>query len=397
MSEIVTVKIGESYKTIPVSSSQDILQTFVARSSRLYYFAFKPKVIKNNDNIYFELYNSDEDLLHQEIVGVNQLIDDYYIVSFSENLLLSIGNVYFIRIYSDISNAVALWYGYRTIPYLETLFVGGARKIGVLDCKFGFSADGYIFDVEDYSIDNDIPTNKIKTNTSIRKGSEFAFLYRGNYNYNENSYGYNNIETVEGLVSVVVNATSNPLPTIDSILFQTYKQVEIVIVDNNLDEQTYFALNNKCLKLRRDGIDIKIVSMPEFVNDAKAFNAGGSFTIGEYILFITGKTSLYCNYIELTMAENVDCCYTDFIYGYEKFKSFEISEMNYRKVACSTATALIRREIFEGFDITLNNYYDWLFFVQIFDKEHTFKYISLVLYVVTERFGMLIICDEKID
>jgi L-malate glycosyltransferase len=93
------------------------------------------------------------------------------------------------------------------------------------------------------------------------------------------------IKRVQNLVSIVIscyNVSSYIGDCLDSIFGQTYKQKEVIIVDDHSTDGTYRVIE-KWIKQKNPEFDITICQLPRNVGFAGALNTGYALSKGEYI------------------------------------------------------------------------------------------------------------------
>lgn len=92
----------------------------------------------------------------------------------------------------------------------------------------------------------------------------------------------------KGLVSVVIptyRRTHTLLRTVESVLFQTYRQIEVLIVNDNEPGDSYSKNLCKMLTCVTD-TRVKLIEQERHINGAAARNAGIRVARGEFISFL---------------------------------------------------------------------------------------------------------------
>ncbi len=189
---------------------------------------------------------------------------------------------------------------------------------------------------------------------------------------------------IEGLVSVVIPTykRSDMLPrAIQSVLSQTYKDIEILIVDDNTPGD---AFSNKVKELvgSYNNERIRYIGQAEHVNGAKARNEGIKASNGEYIAFLDDddewKEDKITKQINL-MNDNPECggcsCLYEIFSGdlcIRKHKSYSGEDLQYkvfsREVAVCTPTVIVKKNVLDKcrcFDINLKRHQDLQFLIDV--------------------------------
>lgn len=73
---------------------------------------------------------------------------------------------------------------------------------------------------------------------------------------------------------------------IDSVLAQTYKEIEVLVVDDNIAGDEYSTALHKIIKSYNGDSRVILVTQPKHINGAEARNAGVRASHGEYIAFL---------------------------------------------------------------------------------------------------------------
>ena len=167
---------------------------------------------------------------------------------------------------------------------------------------------------------------------------------------------------------------------IDSVLSQTYKNIEICVVDDNVPGDEYsIALQNVLKQYKTDG-RVRYISQEKHINGAVARNAGIKAARGEYIAFlddddewlptkiekqisillsdasIGGVTSLWMQCKEGIVTRHCPAYTTD---------NFQFKVLS-RQISVFSSTVLIRKSVidkFRGFDGDLIRHQDLQFLV----------------------------------
>lgn len=188
-------------------------------------------------------------------------------------------------------------------------------------------------------------------------------------------------ETIRGLVSCVIpsHKRSDTLKrAIDSVLNQTYKKIEVLVVDDNEKGDKWDIELKKIIK-EYDDKRVRLISQPRHVNGAMARNYGIKESLGEYIAFLDDDDEWEKDKIEKQLmlqkkekADVVVCLWTTFKDGKEIRKAplYEVDDIQFkilsRSVSVYTSTVLIKKKaiyLFGGFDETLIRHQDLQFLV----------------------------------
>jgi glycosyltransferase involved in cell wall biosynthesis len=165
------------------------------------------------------------------------------------------------------------------------------------------------------------------------------------------------------LVSVIIpayNAEDNIIKTIDSVICQDYKNIEIIVVNDGSQDGTQLVLE----KYEREIITINTINN----GVAKARQIGLSASSGKYILFLDSDDTLLPNSITLLMnsADNdnsidvivgqseVECLKKNTVKtNFKKIKDNALENFLYENYPFTFWPALYRKTLFEN--IPLNN------------------------------------------
>lgn len=178
----------------------------------------------------------------------------------------------------------------------------------------------------------------------------------------------NNKETI--LVSVIMpvfNSERFISNSIDSVLSQTFKNIELIIVDDCSTDNTVNIINNYAKKDKR----IKLILKDKNTGVADSRNLAISESKGKYIAFIDSDDVWYNNKIEkqVIVAENTSCdivyCSYSMIdeYGNKNHNDFIVSETtNYEDMLVrsvfSCSTVLLKKSVANNYSFNKNYYHE---------------------------------------
>lgn len=186
------------------------------------------------------------------------------------------------------------------------------------------------------------------------------------------------------IVSVVIPTYKriDTLPrAIDSVLNQTFGNLEVLIVDDNIPGSEF---SRQVVKLIKDYSErdsrVKYVGQKEHFNGAMARNVGVYASRGEYIAFLDDDDEWLPDKLKKQvdildrekMVGGVSCLYTIFLAGKEIRRCASYSDVNLqlnvllRRVAIYTSTFICRKNLFleaGGFDINLGRHQDLQMFI----------------------------------
>jgi glycosyltransferase involved in cell wall biosynthesis len=188
---------------------------------------------------------------------------------------------------------------------------------------------------------------------------------------------------VEGLVSCVIPSykrCDTVTRAIDSVLAQTYKNIEICLVDDNVPGDEYSLRLQEALKKYEKDDRVRYIAQEKHINGAVARNVGIKAAKGEFIGFLDDDDEWLPEKIERQMKvlqENPSIDAVSVLWSiYENKKivrrctPYTAENLQFkvflREVAIYTSTILIKKiaiDKFGGFDESLLRHQDLQFFV----------------------------------
>jgi glycosyltransferase involved in cell wall biosynthesis len=190
--------------------------------------------------------------------------------------------------------------------------------------------------------------------------------------------------TVSVIIPTYQHATALPA-CLDSVLVQTYSDMQIIVVDDGSTDATQDVLSHYTGR-------ITIIQQENQGSNA-ARNNGAAQATGTLLLFCDADVVLEPNCVARMVQALADhptasYAYSAFVFGWKKFPLWEFSAEKLRKENYIHTTSLIRREHFPGFDVTLKRMQDWDLWLTMLERQHTGVWIPDVLFrvsVVQER------------
>ena len=192
---------------------------------------------------------------------------------------------------------------------------------------------------------------------------------------------------------------------IDSVLSQTYKEIEVLVVDDNIKGDEYCIALKDILAKYKDDERVKLITQPIHINGAEARNAGIRAAQGEWIAFLDDDDEWLPSKIEKqikALQAHPECmgasCYYNEYYKGQLFHTcppYSADNLNFkvftRQVAMYTPTLIMRKDKileFGGFDNSLQRHQDLQLLV-----EFTFRNKMLVVPEILVK----VHCDSLIN
>lgn len=145
---------------------------------------------------------------------------------------------------------------------------------------------------------------------------------------------------------------------IDSVLAQTHKELEVLVVDDNIAGDEYSNALRKIIEEYKNDGRVKLVTQPKHINGAEARNTGVRAAQGEWIAFLDDDDEWLPEKLEKQIAAlqaNPDCMgvsalYNEYMNGelVHSCPPYNTENMNMkvfsRQVAVFTSTVLLNKE-----------------------------------------------------
>lgn len=191
------------------------------------------------------------------------------------------------------------------------------------------------------------------------------------------------------IIIPVYNHASALQKALDSIAMQTYKDFEVIVVDDGSDEEIGKLGNKEISKFRN--FPISLFREPHAGAPA-ARNFGFIKSKGEFVIFwdadVVGKPDMLEKMLK-TLQNNPEAsyAYSDFYFGFKKMPAGPFDGERLKKMNYIMTTSLIRREAFPGFDESLRRFQDWDLWLTMLKQGKKGIYIPEILFTVTPHKG----------
>ncbi|MDQ5952380.1 MAG: hypothetical protein QG626_508 [Patescibacteria group bacterium] len=161
------------------------------------------------------------------------------------------------------------------------------------------------------------------------------------------------------LISVVIptyqHAASLP-KCLDSIFAQTYRPLEVIVVDDGSTDDTQAVLARYAERI------VSIRQENAGANPAR--NRGLHEAKGDYVIFCDADVTMSPGmlermYSELTRHPEASYAYSGFWFGWKHFKGISFSADGLKRTNFVHTSSLVRRSDFPGFDDAIKRLQDW--------------------------------------
>ena len=186
-------------------------------------------------------------------------------------------------------------------------------------------------------------------------------------------------------ISIIIpcyNSAATIRACLDSVFNQTYKNIEVIVVDDGSTDDLLLALTSCSHRLTIIHQDNK--------GAPAARNYGFKICSGGLVMFLDADIILEPQSIEkLALALKTDSeaafAYSSFKWGFKKFKLWPFDYERLKQMPYIHTSALIRREAFPGFDESLKKFQDWDLYLTIAEAGGRGAFIPEVLFTVTAK------------
>ncbi len=173
---------------------------------------------------------------------------------------------------------------------------------------------------------------------------------------------------------------------LESVLNQTFKDIEIIVIDDGSTDQTVRALEPFRHKIKYERI--------AHAGAPIARNTGFRLSRGAYVIFCDADVVMAPHMLQklhdaLTEHTQTAFAYTGFKFGWKKFSALSFDADRLKESNFIHTTSLIRRNTFPGFDEGLNKFQDWdLWLTMLRQGSHGIAVQKILFSVEPRRDGM---------
>lgn len=189
-------------------------------------------------------------------------------------------------------------------------------------------------------------------------------------------------------ISIIIpcyNSAKSITRCLDGVFSQTYKNIEVIVVDDGSTDDLLVALTNCHKRLT--------ILHQENKGAPSARNYGFKMSTGELLLFLDADIVMRPDMLEkMYLALKTDLtasfAYSSFRWGWKKFKLWPFDYEKLKQMPYIPTSSLIRRESFPGFDESLKKFQDWDLFLTIAEHGGGGVFIAQTLFKVVAKGGM---------
>lgn len=186
------------------------------------------------------------------------------------------------------------------------------------------------------------------------------------------------------LISIIIpvyNHLSELKKTLSSINLQSYRNFEVIVVDDGSTQSVEGAINTK-------EYNFNIYFLRQENKGAPAArNAGFEMSKGDFVIFwdadvIATKSFLEKMMYALDKNQKAGYAYSNYYYGTKKMQTGEFDIMRLRQNNFIMTTSLMRRSDFPYFDESLKRFQDWDLWLTMLENGKQGVYIPEYLFFV---------------
>lgn len=191
------------------------------------------------------------------------------------------------------------------------------------------------------------------------------------------------------MISIIIpvyNHAKELSKCLDSVLRQSYREFEAVVVNDGSTDNIQTVLDKYALIFANEGLDFKAIHGANKGAGA-ARNKGFLESKGDYVIFLDADIVMKPRMLQkmaevLNKKEKYSYVYSSFRFGFKKFKLWRFSAKKLREMPYIHTSSLIRRDHFPGFDEELKKFQDWDLWLAMLEKGYRGKWIPRVLFKV---------------
>lgn len=193
------------------------------------------------------------------------------------------------------------------------------------------------------------------------------------------------------LISIVIPAWNHGpelVQCLASLEVQTYTPFEVIVVDDASTDDTQTRL-----KSVHPRYPLRVIRLEHNSGAPTARNRGADDAKGEYLLFLDADIELRPHALEVMERElvksGVQFAYPSFKFGWKVFKGFAFDAERLKKMPYIHTSALMKKEVFPGFDESLKKFQDWDLWLTISEKGGKGIWIPEILFTIKNAKGTM--------
>jgi len=193
------------------------------------------------------------------------------------------------------------------------------------------------------------------------------------------------------MISVIIplyNQARHLPGTLDSLLEQTYRDFEIIVVNDGSSDNSGAAAKSFSNRFLALSVNYKIVNHEANMGAPAARNRGAQEARGAYLLFCDADVRLDKDMLAIMLSAleshpEAGFAYSSFKWGRKLFKLFPYDAGKLKSFPYINMMSLMRREDFPGFDKSLKKFQDWDLWLQMLKRGKEGVWIDRVLFEIT--------------
>ncbi len=172
------------------------------------------------------------------------------------------------------------------------------------------------------------------------------------------------------------------LDCVESLVTQSRSPDEIIVVDDGSTDGTEQVLTDS-----KDQIQY---IRQENAGPQSARMAGYKKSSGDLLLFCDADIVARANMLErlenaLKTHSEASYAYASFMWGSKLFKCGPFNADRLKRMNFIHTSALIRREHFPGFDLSIKKFQDWDLWLTMLEQEHKGVFVNEILYTIRQE------------
>ncbi|MDD5291487.1 MAG: glycosyltransferase family A protein [Patescibacteria group bacterium] len=195
------------------------------------------------------------------------------------------------------------------------------------------------------------------------------------------------------MISIIIpiyNQADKLSKCLDSILAQTYKDYEVIIVNDGSMDNIKDVLENQKSKIKNKNHNVKLkIVNQENLGAPSARNRGFEESEGDFLFFCDADAVLIPEALETMLGAleshpEASFAYSSFLWGKKLFKVGPFSTEKLKAGPCIHTMSLIRREAFPkgGWDESIKKLQDWDLYLAMSENGRKGFWIDKVLFKI---------------